>query len=158
MAPHMSNPLARLRLGRVLFCLLGLVLLLVPAAGRAADGAYVVIVNAGNPVSTLSVSEVSDLFLKKACNWPDGTKAAPVDFLEGSAVNESFARNVHGKIPSAVKSYWQRMIFAGREVPPPEKASPEDVVGYVRANPGAIGYVPAGTPLGAGVKILKMRP
>ena len=159
MATLMPSPRSVSRLARALSWLLGLALILAPAARRAAaEGAYVVIVNAGNPIAALSVSEVSDLFLKKACNWPDGTKAAPVDFLEGSAVNESFAKGIHSKSPSAVKAYWQKMIFAGREVPPPEKVTPEDVVKYVRANPGGIGYVPAGTPLGTGVKILKMRP
>jgi ABC-type phosphate transport system substrate-binding protein len=155
----MANQRSVSRLTRALSLLLGIVLVLAPAIRRAvAEGAYVVIVNAGNPVSSLSVSEVSELFLKKACNWPDGTKAAPVDFVEGSPVHESFSKGVLGKNPSAVKAYWQKMIFAGREVPPPEKATPEDVVGYVRANPGGIGYVPAGTALGAGVKILKLRP
>jgi ABC-type phosphate transport system substrate-binding protein len=41
-------------------------------------------------------------------------------------------------------------------VPPPEKASPTEVLAYVRANPGGIGYVPAGTALPDGVKALKV--
>ena len=57
-----------------------------------------------------------------------------------------------------VKAYWQQMIFSGREVPPPEKASAKDVVAFVSANRGGVGYVPAGTPLGEGVKTVDVKP
>ena len=53
-------------------------------------------------------------------------------------------------------AYWQKMIFSGREVPPPEKTSSAEVVAYVRANRGAIGYVAADAALGAGVRVLKI--
>ena len=45
---------------------------------------------------------------------------------------------------SAVESYWQQQIFAGKEVPPAAKPSDEEVLAYVRSTPGAIGYVSAG--------------
>ena len=57
-----------------------------------------------------------------------------------------------------MKSYWQKMIFSGRDVPPPEKGSPDEVVAFVRSHGGGIGYVPAGTVLGAGVKVLVVKP
>ncbi|HEV8579125.1 MAG TPA: phosphate ABC transporter substrate-binding protein [Thermoanaerobaculia bacterium] len=126
-----------------------------PAAGA---GDVVVIVNAANSTSALAAAEVSSLFLKKTEAWPDKTPASPVDLDERSPARESFSRQIHSKRTAAIKSYWQKMIFSGREVPPPEKASPEEVVRFVRSHPGGIGYVPAGTPLGSGVKILEVRP
>jgi hypothetical protein len=55
---------------------------------------------------------------------------------------------------SAVESYWQQAIFSGRSVPPLEKASDAEVLAFVRANPGAVGYVSGGADLGASVKEL----
>ena len=54
----------------------------------------------------------------------------------------------------AVKNYWQSMIFSGRGTPPPEAQLPDQVLAFVRADPGAVGYVPADTELGEGVKVL----
>ncbi|HEV8582245.1 MAG TPA: hypothetical protein VGX68_24505 [Thermoanaerobaculia bacterium] len=115
-----------------------------------------VIVNSANPVSGMHAEEVSEAFLKKAPRWPDGVEIVPVDLSEGSAVREAFSRRVHSKPAAAVKAYWQRMIFSGREVPPPEKATGADVVAFVRTNRGAIGYVGIDTVLGSGVKVIRI--
>ena len=54
---------------------------------------------------------------------------------------------------AAIAAYWNALIFSGRELPPLEKATDADVIAYVRATPGAIGYVSAGADI-AGVKLL----
>jgi ABC-type phosphate transport system substrate-binding protein len=121
----------------------------------AADS-FIVIANEAGTISSLTAQEVSNLFLKKTAAWPDGTEAVPVDLGESSPVRESFSKVVHGKSLGPIKAYWQKMIFSGRSVPPPEKSSAAEVVAFVRARRGAIGYVPAGTPLGPGVKVLNV--
>lgn len=134
----------------------GLALTLVsPRAAQGQDEAYRVIVHPSVSVDRLSRSELSDLFLKKNERWPDGDRVFPVDQVETAAVREGFTRDVHGRSVSAIKSYWQQRIFSGRGVPPPEKASDRDVVEFVRATPGAVGYVSAATPL-QGVVILRL--
>ena len=52
-------------------------------------------------------------------------------------------------------SFWQQQIFAGKDVPPDTKASDADVIAFVSATPGAIGYVSAGAAV-AGVKVVKV--
>ena len=42
-----------------------------------------------------------------------------------------------------VKSYWQLVVFSGRGDPPPERASDDDIIQFVRTTPTAIGYVSA---------------
>lgn len=134
-----------------LICLaLGSLALTEPA--DAAD--FVVIVNAANPVSFLREQEVSQMLLKKTPKWSDGVSVAPVDLGESSPTRESFSQAIHKKSTSAIKSYWQKMIFSGREVPPPEKGSAGEVMAFVKGNRGGIGYVPAGAALSAGVKVL----
>jgi ABC-type phosphate transport system substrate-binding protein len=142
------------------FALIALVAGLTLPIGRAnaADDGFVVVVNASNSVSQLRAQEVSNLFLKKSGSWKDGSKAMPVDLSAPAAVRESFCRTVHNRGSAAVKSYWQQMIFSGREVPPAEKTSVPDVLAFVRANRGGIGYVPAGTPLSSGVKAIEVTP
>lgn len=132
--------------------------LLLALDGAVAADPFVVIVNEAEPASALSAQEVSNLFLKKSVRLPSGVDAAPIDLAESSPERASFSKRVHGKGTAAIKSYWQRLIFSGRAVPPPEAGSPADVVAFVRARRGAIGYVPAGTPLGPGVKALAVTP
>ena len=147
----------RRRLRRAGLCLLfGAAL----GAQRPADAAetFVVIVNAANPVTAVAGGELSSLFLKKATQWSGGLPAMPVDLGPDAAARESFSRQIHHKGTAAVKAYWQQMIFSGRDVPPPEKAAPREVVAFVAANRGAVGYVPAGTALGAGVKTVDVKP
>jgi ABC-type phosphate transport system substrate-binding protein len=122
-----------------------------------AGDAFQVIVNAANPSTVLPAPEVSRMFLHKALQWPSGMRVAPVDQPEDSPVRDAFSRSVHGKSAAAVKAYWQRMIFSGRDVPPPERANAE-VLSLVRADLGAISYVAPGTPLGDGIKVLKITP
>lgn len=134
----------------------GLVVGVVAGPASAAEP-FQIVVHESNPVSSLTALEVSKMFLKKIGRWEGGTRVLPVDLVETSAVRRGFSWQIHGKDTSAVKAYWQRMIFSGRDVPPPEKSSVQDVLDYVREHEGAIGYVPAGTSLGEGIKSVKVR-
>jgi ABC-type phosphate transport system substrate-binding protein len=127
-----------------------------PAPSPAQD--FAVVVNASNPVSSLSKDEVAKLFLKKTVSWKSGQSAAPVELPATAKVRESFAREVLNKSVAQVRSYWQQQIFSGRDVPPPEKPTEDDVLAYVRANPNAIGYVSRTANIGRGVKIVSLAP
>ena len=123
-------------------------------AGPLRAQGYVVVVRADNPVTSLSRAKVSDLFLKRTNRWDDGTVAVPVDLDAGDRAREAFTRQVHGKPVTAVQAFWQQQIFSGKQAPPVERGTDEEVLEFVRSRPGAIGYVSAGTALGAGVKIV----
>ena len=116
---------------------------------------FKVIVNTSNSVATMSKAQTSKLFMKKKTKWENGSKVVPVDLAESSPVRVEFSKAIHGKSVSSIKSYWQKLIFSGRAVPPSMKASDSDVVAFVKANPGAIGYV-SGKAAVADVKILKI--
>ena len=127
-----------------------------PPLGAQSEGAYRVVVNAANPVSTMSRDEVSRLFLKKVTSWASGRAVLIVDQREDAEVRRQFTRDIHGRQVTSVKSYWQQMIFSGRDVPPPEKASDAEVVAFVAANPNAIGYVSAAAATAPGVKAVEV--
>jgi ABC-type phosphate transport system substrate-binding protein len=135
--------------------LLALIALLAAGPAAAEEPGFQVIVHPSNAVQSLTKYELSSLFLKKATSWPGGAAVQPVEPPEGADARDRFAAQVLGKSPGAVKSYWNKLIFAGREVPPVEKRSDKEVIAFVRATPGAVGYVSVGAPL-AGVKPVKL--
>lgn len=115
------------------------------AQGRA-PGSFRIIVNAATPVASLSREQLSRMFLRKVARWDGGPPVAPVDLRDDGAgrapsVRQAFSRAVLRRSPEMVMLYWQRQIFSGRQLPPPERASEAEVVSYVRSTPGAIGYV-----------------
>lgn len=136
--------------------LLLLALAILPVPGKAAAQEFQVVVNAANGISSISKDELSRIFLKKSSKWASGVTAVAVDLKAGDPTREAFSQAVHGRGASAIASYWQQQIFAGKDVPPEEKGSPADVLAFVAATPGAVGYVPAGTNVGAGVKVIKV--
>ena len=139
--------------------LLALALVLGPSlAGQTDEPIFKVVIHTDNPSTELPANKVDKMFLKKLKRWDHGVRVMPIDLDASSPVRKSFTRTIHGKSVTAIKSFWQRIIFSGRGVPPPEKSSEEDVLEYVRANPGAIGYVAAESALGDGVKVLKVTP
>jgi ABC-type phosphate transport system substrate-binding protein len=107
-----------------------------------------VLIHPENPVGSLSVEFVTDVFLKRTTRWHDGETARPVDQRPDAQVRKSFSESVLRRSVSAIKRYWQQRIFSGRDLPPPELDSDEAVVAYVLKHRGAIGYVTAGTKLG----------
>jgi len=131
-------------------------LALLVGAVRSNAQSYVVVVNSANPVTTVSKGMLNDLFLKRAVRFYDGEKAAPVNLERTSPTRDAFSRAVHGKGAATVEAYWQGQIFAGKETPPPTRATDAEVLAFVREKPSAIGYVSAGTALGANVKIVKV--
>lgn len=147
-----------LGLGTILLTLALVWLALPDGRAAAANEPFVVVVHVANPLARLRAMEVSNLFLKKTTAWKDGLRVSPVDLIAPASLRESFCQKIHSRGSAAVKSYWQQMIFSGREVPPAEKSSAGEVLAFVRSNRGAIGYVPAGTALGSGVKELEVTP
>ena len=134
------------------FCLL--------AAGGRAEAPrapeYLVIVNAANPASLASRKFLSDAFLKKTTRWSGGELIRPVDQSADSAVRRRFSEQVLERSVTAVRSYWQQVIFSGRDVPPPELSGDGTVLDYVKNHAGAVGYVSGGAST-AGAKVLSVR-
>ena len=129
----------------------------VPAA-RAQEGGYVVIVNAANPVASMTRSQVADIFMKRLTEWPNGGGAAhPVDQPAVAAVRDAFSRTVHGKPAAAVASWWGQQMFSGRSTPPPQRPNDRGVIEFVRGDATAVGYVTVGT-APPDVKVLRVTP
>lgn len=122
-----------------------------PAAGMA----FRVIVHHEVKGARISRSVLSSIFLKQAPRWGDGRAILPVDQSVRSDVRRTFSGDVLLQGVAEVQLYWQRKMSAG-VVPPPVKASDEEVVAFVAATPGAIGYVTATAPLPDSVRAIEL--
>lgn len=136
--------------------IVGLCLQIGAVATRGDSARYDLVVHASNSATSIDREELAELFLKKRTRWGD-RRAEPVDQLPQAAVRAAFSEHVLGRSVEAIKSYWQRQIFSGRAVPPPELGSDAAVLAYVGAHPGAIGYVSTGATLPEGVRRLPVR-
>jgi ABC-type phosphate transport system substrate-binding protein len=130
---------------RIPAALLALTLAAPPAAlvaqARPASQGFLVIVHPSNPLSRLDQKFLANAFLKKTTRWDNDVGIRPVDLGPDSPVRRRFSQDVVGRPVDGVKSYWQQQLFSGRDVPPPELDSDDEVVKYVLRFNGAVGYV-----------------
>ena len=107
----------------------------------AGTSGFKIVVHKDNPARGLAKSKIALMFMKMTAKWENGATVEPVDLLVASPVRAAFTAAIHKRDVDAVKTAWQRAIFAGRSEPPPEKASDEEVIAFVATHPGGIGYV-----------------
>ena len=119
----------RLNLARDLLCAVSLV-----AAGWA-HAEVVVIVGAGNPVSSLTKDQSSDIFLGKAASL------TPLDQPESSPLRNEFYTKVTGKSAAQAKASWSKLSFTGKGTPPKEGHNSDDIKRKVASNPKLVGYI-----------------
>jgi ABC-type phosphate transport system substrate-binding protein len=135
---------------------LGLIALGLETSVTASDGRYQVIVHPRNPVTWIDERFLRNAYLKKEIEWGDGQAILPVDLVTRYSVRDQFTRHVLKKTAAQLKSYWSQRLFSGKGVPPPEADVSAEVIAYVLANPGAVGYLPADLDPG-GAKVIEVR-
>ena len=118
----------------------------------SAQEGFRVVVNPSNPVSSLSRTQVSKLFLDKGA-WDDGSAGAPVDLLPSSTIREGFSKELLGLPIAAAVDRMRDSAKAAGANPPPALATDREVLAYVRLKPGAIGYVSLAADV-TGVKVV----
>lgn len=129
--------------------------LVLMASASAGDAPFRVVVHRSNPVTSLTRVQLSAIYMKRVRSWGDGAEIIPV---EQAALRGHFSRSIHGKSVAYVTRYWQRLIFAGRGIPPVELRTHDAVVDFVKTHRGAIGYVDARAPVSDGVKVIAVVP
>ena len=118
------------------------VLLCAISSFAAAEVAVIV-----NPQNTDSISkeDIQKIYLAKVKAFPNGNIAIPVDQAEGSGSRVEFVAKVIEKDEAQLKSYWSRLIFTGKGVPPKILGNDKEVKELVSRNPDAIGFIDAGS-------------
>ncbi|MER2490982.1 hypothetical protein [Catenovulum sediminis] len=101
----------------------------------------VLIVHPENPVDSLELTHVVDIYTGRYVAFPNGTSAEPIDLPNSSQDKADFYKKATGLSLAKISSYWARLKFTGRYMPPTELATASEVVNFVAKNPKAIGYV-----------------
>ncbi len=112
-----------------------------------------VIVNAANG-ATINEGDLPRIFLGKVKQFSSGDKITIINLKFKQATRNEFEKKVLNKSASQVKAYWSKLMFSGKGKPPKELASDKDILAFVAANPGAIGYVDEASVDGS-VKVVK---
>lgn len=120
---------------------------------------YYIVVGRTNPVAELSQREVLHLYMGRARAFPDGSPAVAYDLGDGPQ-REGFYRALSGMTLPQVTSYWARLMFSGRNLPPQRVESEHAMVQKLQADPRAIGWL-ATPPRGSALRtvlVLKEAP
>jgi ABC-type phosphate transport system substrate-binding protein len=137
--------------------LAGVLLVATEARSEAAtpEATIKIVVHPGVPGKSVKKSQLREIFLRRADKWGDGTPIKPVDQISNSPARVAFNRGVLGFSVLDVQQYWVSQISKGRTPPPVMKAE-DQVIAFVAANSGAIGYVSDGTSIPDTVRVLEI--
>ena len=114
-----------------------------------------VIVNAEHPSDGLSLQDCRQAFLKQFETWPTGVPLRPADYLGEDMLRAVFLRKVVRYSDLELAQYWTQRRYVEGVATPARFETQADVIEYVAAHEGAIGYVHASAVVGAiGVKVV----
>jgi len=116
-----------------------LVALLVALAAPMAAADVQVIANPGLSVAELSADDLKEIFLGSKTAVGGGA-VEPV-FEQSGAAHEAFLKTYVGKSDAALRTHFKTLVFTGKGAQPKAFASDGEVLKYVMATKGAIGYV-----------------
>ena len=119
-----------------------LLMLVLAAAPSAADNHPNVKLIAHPDVPDIACSEKNALriFLGKKTRWEGGMRVVPVMLRDGD-VHEEFVEELLDRSVAKFEIYWKQAVFTGKGIPPRTFESEQDLMAFVAATPGAVGYV-----------------
>jgi ABC-type phosphate transport system substrate-binding protein len=123
---------------------------LAPLGVRAAE--LVIIANSAQSGPNLEAKDLERIYMGKLSRWDNDEAIVPV-MLKGGPVHEAFVKSYLDRSPHRFVTYWRQMIFTGKGTPPRSFASEEELIAFVAATPGSVGYASAVT-VGQDVKIM----
>jgi len=105
----------------------------------------------------LSKSKLADIYMGKIKKYSNGTPIKAVDLPANSSERKKFYKTVVKKSESAMNRYWSKLKYTGKGKSPKVLNSTREVLQWVAANEGAIGYID-GKYLNKSVKVVLILP
>ena len=130
--------------------------LLMLGAAHSAMAGVAVVTSSKSSVSSITKQQVAKIFLGKSKNYPNGSKATPIDQDSGKT-RDKFYTDAVKKSDSQLKSYWARLIFTGKGQPPRKVYDDAEVINAISADKSVIGYIDEGS-VNSRVKVLLTLP
>ena len=127
------------------------------AIGSIAMGQTVMIVNQDNPQTSITKAQITNIFLGNSTKWNNGQKALPIDQPKSTTPGKAFLAKIVGMSEADYKKIWVEKMLSGQAEPLPVKPSDEEIIKFVKENPGAVGYIDnANLIAGTGVKAIEI--
>jgi len=100
-----------------------------------------VVVPAANDVRPMTAKEVVDIYMGRVRAFPGGAFAQPFDLPRDHPGRAAFYQALTGMSAAQINSYWSRLMFSGRVMPPQPLDGEAAMADVLRRNPNAIGYL-----------------
>jgi ABC-type phosphate transport system substrate-binding protein len=102
-----------------------------------------VIVNAGNPVTSMTASQVKLTYLRKINRrWKELNKnIVPVDSKTGSELRSKFLKSTLQMTSDEMTRFFTEREYQNAEAPPVKLGGDDEIIAFVENNNGAIAYV-----------------
>lgn len=129
---------------RLLLCLSAVfaVLVLFTSGNTHAQDPVVVIVNAKNPVRSLSLEEIYDYYTNKTLEWPNGKRLVLYNLRVREEARKVFSEKVLGEEPEKVAMEWANKKITNTAKNPPRTVRSEILMqAKVGKDSAAIGYL-----------------
>lgn len=120
---------------RLLLLLLGLAV----HGGGFAGEPLAVIAYPGMP--KVDIAALQRLYTGRAVSIAQ-LSAIPVNLPAGHPARQQFLETLLGQDEEQYTAYWLVRRYVGKGAPPMEVGNAEELLGYVRNTPGAVGYLP----------------
>jgi len=138
----------------VCFVVMTLGAAMAPAANGTQE--FQVVVHPGVRGTWISRVNLQALFTGRTDRWGDKTSARPVDQSLKTPVRRAFTTSVLGRSMGEIQRYWQDRVAVDRVFPPPIKSSDAEVLRFIAATTGAVGYVSPEAPIPENVKVISV--
>jgi len=91
----------------------------------------------------LSKTDIAKIYLGKKNRFPDKSNVKPLNLPKKSSTYAEFIETVLNKPANKLNTYWARLMFTAKGMPPEVVANTEIMLQRVSSAPNAIGYVDA---------------
>lgn len=116
-----------------------IVMLCIVAPAAQAGRQLAVVVHPSCPLSTMNADAVKAHYLRHRKEWTDGSKVRPVQ--QETDARDGFLQRVLRMPVVEYERYWLERRYAAAESPPKSVDDDSDVIRFVGAMKGAIGFV-----------------
>ena len=105
-----------------------------------ANADFVVIAKSSSSMSTISRTNLRDIFLGNKTFLEDGKRVFAVRPSD-EKLNASFLESIVGINKEEFETHWRRRLFSGKAIPPKRFENVKQLIDYVADEPNAIGFV-----------------
>jgi ABC-type phosphate transport system substrate-binding protein len=115
-----------------------------------------IVTNALNKSSQITLDQLQDIYFKRSRNWSDGKPVRFFDRLDNSGERTQFLKYYLKKTSRQVDQFWIGQKFNTGDSSPIQVPSDTMTLNLISRFPGGIGYVKEGTSLPPSVKVLEI--